>query len=115
MSQPIRVVVWGENFHETHDEPVRKIYPDGMHSTIADGIRELLGDRVEVGTVTLQDPSQGITEELLASTDVLLWWGHARHGEVTDETAALVQSAVQSGMGLIVLHSGHHSKPFIRL
>lgn len=115
MSQPVRVVVWGENFHELHDEPVRKIYPEGMHAAIAQGISELLGESVEVSTTTLLDDHQGITEELLASTDVLVWWGHARHDEVTDETAALVQRAVQAGMGLLVLHSGHHSKPFVRL
>lgn len=32
-----------------------------------------------------------------------------------DEVAASVQARVLQGMGLVVLHSGHLSKPFVRL
>ena len=39
----IRVTVWGENRHEQTEEHVAKLYPDGMHETIAAGIREHLG------------------------------------------------------------------------
>ena len=42
----------------------------------------------------------------------MLWWGHAAHGEVKDEIARKVAQRVREGMGLIVLHSGHYSKPF---
>ena len=58
---------------------------------------------------------QGITESLLTETDVLTWWGHTAHQEVTDETVDRVQRRVLQGMGLIVLHSGHESKVFQRL
>lgn len=34
------------------------------------------------------------------------------HHLVPDEVAVRVQQAVLSGMGLVVLHSGHHSKVF---
>lgn len=34
------------------------------------------------------------------------------HDKVPDEIASRVQNAVLCGMGLVVLHSGHHSKPF---
>jgi trehalose utilization protein len=51
----------------------------------------------------------------LAATDVLIWWGHAAHGEVSDEIAARVCDAVWGGMGVIFLHSAHFSKPFKRL
>jgi trehalose utilization protein len=37
------------------------------------------------------------------------------HGDVKDEIAEKVQQRVLAGMGLIVLHSGHFSKPFRRL
>ena len=82
-TEPIRVVVWGENRHEQVNAVVRGIYPDGMHSTIADGIRSLLGDDVTVSTRVLDDPEHGMTEETLANTDVLLWWGHTAHEEDT--------------------------------
>ena len=48
-------------------------------------------------------------------TDVLIWWGHKAHEEVRDETVNRVQARVLHGMGLVVLHSGHHSKIFKRL
>lgn len=113
--RPIRAVVWGENRHEQREEHVAKIYPEGMHSTIKQGIEENLGSDVEVSTVTLDDPEHGLTEELLSDTDVLLWWGHAAHEDVADEIVERVYRHVLSGMGLIVLHSGHWSKIFGKL
>ena len=44
----VRVTVWGENLHEKRDESVQKLYPDGMHTTIASGIGEHLGERAVV-------------------------------------------------------------------
>jgi trehalose utilization protein len=115
MPDPIRVTVWGENVHEHRDPQVKEIYPDTMHETIAAGIRSQLGDAAEVRTAWLQQPEHGLTEEVLAQTDVLTWWGHAAHDDVSDEVAARVQQAVHSGMGLLTLHSAHFSKAFIRL
>ena len=109
---PIRVTVFGENFHENHDESVKAIYPNGMHEVIADGIRELLGDNVVVRTVTQDMDEHGLTDEVIATTDVLTWWGHAKHNDVDDAVVAKLQQAVLGGMGLLVLHSGHHSKIF---
>ena len=79
---PLRVTVWGENVHEHRDESVRGIYPDGMHAAIADALRERLGDDVAVRTATLDQPEHGLTEEVLAETDVLTWWGHIAHDQV---------------------------------
>lgn len=115
MSDPIRVTVWGENAHEQDDLVVQKIYPDGMHETIAAGLRDKLGENVRVRTAWLQQPEHGLTEEVLADTDVLTWWGHRAHGEVADEVVERVYQAVLSGMGLIALHSAHFSKIFKRL
>jgi trehalose utilization protein len=112
---PLRVVVWGENRHEQIEPHVAEIYPDGMHSTIAAGIRENLGEAASVSTVTLDDPEHGLTEEVLAGTDVLVWWGHAAHAEVADEVVERVHQHVLSGMGLLVLHSAHWSKIFGKL
>ncbi len=118
MNSPIRVTVWGENFHE-HSERDRagmaERYPDGMHGAIAAGLTELLGDQVEVRTATLDQPEHGLTDEVLASTDVLTWWGHARHAAVDDAVVARVHERVLGGMGLLALHSAHFSKIFIKL
>jgi trehalose utilization protein len=112
---PIRVTVWGENLHEQQHEAVRKVYPDGMHEAIAAGIRENLGASAVVGTATLDQPEHGLTEAVLAETDVLTWWGHMGHHLVDDAVVQRVQDRVLSGMGLIVLHSGHWSKVFVKL
>ena len=75
--RPVRVTVWGENRHEQVEEHVARIYPRGMHGAVAEGIEENLGDGVVVRTATLDDPDHGLTEQVLAGTDVLTWWGHA--------------------------------------
>ncbi|MFO1069267.1 MAG: ThuA domain-containing protein [Geminicoccaceae bacterium] len=110
---PIRAVVWGENIHERTNPVVAGIYPDGMHAVIASALAE--DPEIAVETVTLQDPEHGMTEERLARTDVLLWWGHRAHGDVADAIVERVQRRVWEGMGLLVLHSGHYSKIFKRL
>lgn len=109
---PLRVTVWGENVHEQTDPVVAAIYPDGMHEEIARAIREHAGVPVEVTTTTFDRPGQGLRPELLARTDVLVWWGHVCHGQVEDERARAVQDAVLAGMGLVALHASSLSKPF---
>jgi len=109
----IRALVWGENIHERTSAVVKKLYPDGMHNTIAAALREDAG--IEADTATLQDPEHGLPEARVAQTDVLLWWGHRAHGDVDDAIVERVQNRVWEGMGLIVLHSGHFSKIFKRL
>lgn len=111
----IRVTVWNEFLHEVTDETVRVRYPNGIHGAIRDGISELLGEAASVRTATLADPEHGLTADVLSSTDVLAWWGHAAHDSVDDEIVETVHDRVLAGMGLIVLHSGHFSKPFKRL
>ncbi len=105
----IRVLVWNEYFHERESEAVHAIYPNGIHQAIADFLQ---CDDITVETAVLSDPDCGITEERLARTDVLIWWGHMKHGDVPDHIAYMVRDAVLAGMGLICLHSAHHSKPF---
>ena len=71
----IRVTVWNEFVHEQTNDFVRSIYPDGIHEQIAGYLRRQPG--LEVATATLEQPDHGLTEEVLARTDVLMWWGHA--------------------------------------
>ena len=68
-----------------------------------------------VRTATQDQPEHGLTEEVLDSTDVLTWWGHATHAGVDDAVVDRVHQRVLGGMGLLVLHSAHFSKIFIRL
>jgi trehalose utilization protein len=114
MSQTIRVTVWNEGVHEKKNEAVRKVYPEGMGHQIGQYLEKQPGI-ASVHVSELGDPDQGLSDAILNDTDVMTWWGHLAHNELTDENAARVQKRVLEGMGLIVLHSGHLSKPFTRL
>ena len=70
------------------------------------------GDDLNIRYASLDEPEHGLTDEVIATTDVLIWWGHCAHGEVRDDIVAKVHKRVLEGMGLIVLHSGHFSKIF---
>ena len=111
----MRVTIWNEFVHEKTNAAVGKIYPRGIHGAIAEALAENLGSGVEVRTATLDEPEHGLTEQVLAQTDVLTWWGHAAHAKVADEVVQRVHQRVLEGMGLLVLHSAHASKIFKRL
>ena len=108
----MKVLVWNENVHEKEMPRVTELYPGGLHTYIAGFLKS---DDVEVVTATLDDAECGLTDEVLRDVDVLVWWGHAAHHMVPDEVVDRVQKYCLSGMGLVVLHSGHHSKIFRRL
>ena len=109
----IKVTVWNEYRHERQPGRAAETYPQGIHSCI----KEFLGkeEDITVRTATLDESECGLTQEVVDDTDVMLWWGHMAHDEVPEEIVDRVQKAVLKGMGLIVLHSGHHSKIFRRL
>ena len=110
MSDKIKVTVWNEFRHEKSNEAVKNIYPDGMHKVIADFLNA--NSDIDATLASLDEPEHGLSEEVVMNTDVLIWWGHCAHAEVSDEIVARVKKRVLEGMGLIVLHSGHFSKIF---
>lgn len=108
MANQINVLVWSE---ETEPEDV---YPNGINATIAEHLNE---DETFAARATgLDDPDQGAPEADLEWADVLFWWGHERHDDVTDETVERVERAVtEDGLGFVALHSAHYARPFKRL
>ncbi|GAB3691437.1 trehalose utilization protein ThuA [Salinarchaeum chitinilyticum] len=106
------VTIWNEYVHERENDTVAEIYPDGIHAVLADALENR---GFETRVATLQQDEHGLTESVLADTDVLTWWGHAAHDEVRDDVVDRVIEHVHDGMGLLVLHSGHFSKLFRRL
>lgn len=89
---------------------IRQVHPQGIHGTL----QALLEEDPEIRVchiAHIENAAQVLTEEVLADTDVLIWWGHFVHDLVPDEAARRVQNHVLRGMGLVVLHSGHMSKP----
>lgn len=98
------VVVWSEG------TAPKKVYPNDICGEIAEGLKELKG--WEVVEAHLSDPCQGLSDELLNRTDVLIWWGHIRHPQVKDELVdKIVKRVKDDGMGYIALHSSHFAKP----
>ncbi len=109
----INVTVWNEGLHEKSSKEVAAIYPDGIHNCI----KEFLGtnEDLNIRTAHLTQRRCGLTDDVLNNTDVLIWWGHMAHGAVPDKIVQKVYDRVLGGMGLVVLHSGHHSKIFKKL
>lgn len=106
----INVTVWNEFVHEKKEESVKNVYPDGIHSVIAEFLNT--DEEINVRCATLDMPECGLTDDVLNNTDVMIWWGHMCHHGVPDEVADKVADAVLRGMGIIFLHSAHFSKPF---
>jgi len=101
------VVVWSEG------TAPKEVFPKDINGAIADGLKAspLMKDW-DVVVANLSDPDQGISDELLKKTDVLIWWGHKKHGDVKDELTDKIDKRVkEEGMGFIALHSAHFAKP----
>ncbi len=100
-----KVVVWSEG------TAPKNVYPNDVNTAIAEGLRSM--KNWEVVTANLNEPDQGLSQELLESAGVLVWWGHQKHGDVKDELVdRIVKRVTEGGMGFLPTHSGHWSKPF---
>ena len=108
----INVLIWNECRHEKEDVEVAEVYPETIGGALLNGLE---GYGFNLTLRTLDDDEQGLKQEELDTTDVLIWWGHRYHGEIDDARVDYIQQRVLKGMGLIVLHSGHHAKIFKRL
>ncbi len=110
-----KVVVWSEGT-ANQESGSKEVYPQDINSAIAEGLGPLRTKGWEIVKAGLNDPEQGISEELLNSTDVLIWWGHKRHGDVKDALVDRIEQRVKEGaMGFIATHSSHFAKPYKRL
>ena len=79
----IRATIWNEFVQDSSDPAIIAVYPDGIHGAIAEGLQQHLGDSLEVRIATLGEPEHGLSAEVLASTDVLLWWSLRRRPSLT--------------------------------
>ena len=91
----IKVTIWNEFRHEKTNPKVKALYPNGLHVAIADFLKEC--DDVEITLAALDDPNQGLPDEVLDNTDVLIWWGHAAHHEVNDALVEKIRKKVYWG------------------
>jgi trehalose utilization protein len=97
------VVVWSEA------TAPKDVYPNDINGAVAEGLASLDGWEVVRA-------DQGLSDERLKRCDVLIWWGHKRHGQVKDELVEkIVHRVKDEGMGFIGLHSTHFAKANIAL
>jgi trehalose utilization protein len=110
-----KVVVWSEGTANV-DKESKAVYPQDINTAIAEGLKPLAAKGWEIVKASLADPDQGISDALLNSTDVLIWWGHKKHGDVRDALVDKIEKRVKAGqMGFIATHSSHFAKPYKRL
>lgn len=113
MDKKIRVTVWCEHNQDQH-EPVKSVYPQGMHSAIAQGFLEDPAFGVRIATQDM--PEYGLGGDVLDNTDVLVWWSHLDNNEFDESIAnRICERVINDGMGLIILHSATFSKPWQKL
>jgi trehalose utilization protein len=102
-AKKLRVLCWSEQ-----TEP-RNIYPTGISGALADHLNKQ--SEFEAKTAQISDPEMGLSEETLQNTDVLIWFGHKKHGEVPDVLVdRVVKHIRERGLGFIALHSSHYCR-----
>ena len=73
----INVTIWNEYLHEVQEPAIREVYPTGIHGALAAGLG--VNADFNIRTATLEEPSHGLPDDVIESTDVMLWWGHMGH------------------------------------
>jgi trehalose utilization protein len=104
-----RILVWNEWRQEQSTPAIGAVYPDGIHGAIREGLAR---HGLVAATASLDEPEHGLSQDRLDGTDVMIWWGHIAHEEVTEAAVRRVAERVRDGMGLVVLHSGQGSRVF---
>jgi trehalose utilization protein len=100
-------VVWDER------QPSQKqAYDSLLGNYIADHLGKQPG--ISVHSFGLDDSEQGLSQKILSECDVLIWWGHQRQGEVSQQTGKKIVERIKQGTtSLITLHSAHWATPFM--
>ena len=107
LADKVHVLVWDER------QPRQsQAYDNFLGNEIAKRLGE--SKDLEIRSVWLEDPNQGLEAGNLEWADVIIWWGHVRHSDVTKENAKRVLEYVREGkLDLVALHSAHWARPFV--
>jgi len=92
-----KITIWNEGRHEKLHPNIARIYPHGIHGAIAAGLQN---EGFAIRCSNLDDPDEGLGQQLLEDTDALLWWGHIAHEGVTDALVDRIQQRVLKGMAI---------------
>ncbi|MEM8953813.1 MAG: ThuA domain-containing protein [Verrucomicrobiota bacterium] len=106
---PVHILVWDERQPRQEEA-----YENFLGNEIAAQLQALPNTKFHIRSVALDDPNQGLADKNLDWADVLVWWGHVRHDDVTDEnTQRILDRIIAGDLDLIALHSAHFAKPFM--
>ena len=106
--EKIRVLVWDER-----SDSEKEGYPNFLGNCIADQLKE--NPDFSVSSAGLDDKHQGLPDEVLDNTDVLIWWGHTKQDQISVKKGKDIVRRIQSGkLAFIALHSAHWSTPFVQ-
>ncbi|MFP6874974.1 MAG: ThuA domain-containing protein [Verrucomicrobiales bacterium] len=103
----IKVLVWDER------QPIgKKVYPNFPGNRIADYLHK--NPALDVKSANINEPDQGLSSKSLANTDVLLFWSHVRHRDISEMKGQEIFRLVKPGnLNFVPLHSSHWSVPFM--
>lgn len=108
-AETINVLIWDER-----QDKQAEAYENYLGNEIAKRLQPMEED-FEIRSVGIDDPEQGLTAENLDWANVVIWWGHVRHWEISPETAQrkIIKRLKQGNLDLIFLHSAHWATPFM--
>lgn len=107
---PVRVLVWDER----QEEQKQAYHGKYLGDTIAEHLQSKKG--LTVTSLGLSSPDQGLSAATLDQTDVVIYWSHKKNADLDNARAQELVDRVKAGkVSLIVLHSAHWSKPFVKL
>ena len=106
--EPIHVLIWDERQARQSEA-----YDNFLGNEIAVRLKAA-SDDFQIRSVSLDDPGQGLAAGNLEWADVIVWWGHVRHSDVSEENAKRIVEYIRQGkIDLIALHSAHWARPFV--
>jgi|SaaInlStandDraft_1057018.scaffolds.fasta_scaffold08117_4 trehalose utilization protein len=108
-AEAVHVLIWDER------QPQQALaYDNFIGNEIAARLKKSTPD-LEVRSVGIDDPEQGLSATNLDWADVVIWWGHARQLEISPSTIKQkFMKRLRTGqLDLIALHSAHFATPFM--
>jgi trehalose utilization protein len=109
-AEPIHVLMWDERQPRQEEA-----YDNWIGNEIVTRLKASTHN-LEFRSVALDDSQQGLSDDNLGWADVVLWWGHARHSDVSWDNARKVADMVRNGeLNIVILHSAHWARPFVEL